>query len=224
MNDTLTAPATTTCDPASRVTKSLLGYGVIAGPVYVAVSLAQALTRDGFDPSRHEWSLLANGPLGWIQSANLVLTGLMTIAAAAGLRRALDGRRAGLPAGLLAGFGAGMVGAGFFRADPSDGFPPGTPSGRNTHVSWHGMLHLVTGGAGFLCLIAACLAVGAWFARRGDRRWARYSRATGVIYLAAFAGIAGGATGRPAVLAFTAAVLLAFGWLSATSVRLYRQV
>ena len=37
------------CTPAQRVTRSLLGYGVIAGPVYVGVTLAQALTRDGFD-------------------------------------------------------------------------------------------------------------------------------------------------------------------------------
>jgi hypothetical protein len=58
---------TTSCDHESRTTKSLLGYGVIAGPLYVAVSLAQALTRQGFDPTRHAWSLLSNGGLGWIQ-------------------------------------------------------------------------------------------------------------------------------------------------------------
>ena len=44
--------STTSCDRESRITKSLLGYGVIAGPVYVVVSLAQALTRPGFDPAR----------------------------------------------------------------------------------------------------------------------------------------------------------------------------
>ena len=49
------------CEPADRVTKSLLGYGVIAGPVYVVVALAQAVTRDGFDLARHQWSLLSNG-------------------------------------------------------------------------------------------------------------------------------------------------------------------
>jgi hypothetical protein len=45
------------CDPATRVTKSLLAYGVIVGPLYVGVSLAQALTRQGFDLTRHPWSL-----------------------------------------------------------------------------------------------------------------------------------------------------------------------
>src|SRR5689334_25447079 len=77
------------CSPAARVTRSLLGYGVIAGPFYVVVSLAQALTRDGFRLDQHAWSLLENGGLGWIQITNFILTGLMTVAGAAGLRRAL---------------------------------------------------------------------------------------------------------------------------------------
>ena len=52
------------CTPESRITKSLLGYGVIAGPLYVIVALSQALTRDGFDLSRHAWSSLALGGPG----------------------------------------------------------------------------------------------------------------------------------------------------------------
>ena len=100
------APATTACTPEARITRSLLGYGVIAGPFYVAVSLAQALVRDGFDLSRHEWSLLANGPGGWVQMLNLVLTGLMVVAAAIGFRRALgQGRAARWAPRLLAVYG-----------------------------------------------------------------------------------------------------------------------
>jgi len=34
---TTTTSAAPACDPATRVTKSLLGYGVIAGPLYVSV-------------------------------------------------------------------------------------------------------------------------------------------------------------------------------------------
>ena len=60
---------------AGNVTRSLLGYLAIAGPFYVVVSLAQALTRHGFDLARDEWSLLALGRLGWIQQANLILEG-----------------------------------------------------------------------------------------------------------------------------------------------------
>src|SRR5690348_16771473 len=119
----VTATAEATCDPATRVTKSLLGYGVIAGPLYVTVSLALALIRPGFDLSRHQWSLLANGDFGWAQIANFLLSGAMTIAFAVGLRRATGSRAASVLVGV---YGAGLVGAGLFRADPALGFPPGT--------------------------------------------------------------------------------------------------
>ncbi len=61
----------TECPPlADRVTKSLLGYGVLAGPFYVIVAAAQAVLRDGFDPTRHSVSQLSNGDFGWVQIAN----------------------------------------------------------------------------------------------------------------------------------------------------------
>jgi hypothetical protein len=210
---------TTSCDHESRTTKSLLGYGVIAGPLYVAVSLAQALTRQGFDPTRHAWSLLSNGGLGWIQVTNFAAAGLMTVALAVGLRRA--GAGTWIPR-LIGGYGASLVAAGVFRADPALGFPPGTPKDANM-VSWHGMLHLLSGSIGFLCLLAACLIAGRAFAAEGARGWAIYSRITGVVFLAGFAGIASGSHGALTTLSFTAAVVLAWSWVTALSVRLYRR-
>jgi hypothetical membrane protein len=213
---------TLTCTPAMRTTKSLLGYGVIAGPIYVAVSLAQALTRPGFDLSKHAWSLLENGSLGWIQIVNFALTGAMTIAAAVGLRRALAPGRAGTWApALIGGYGAGMVGAGIFTADPAAGFPVGTPE--TTAISWHGMLHFMIGGVGFLCLIAACFILGSRFARTGERGLAWFSRITGVVFLAGFAGIASGSHG-PTTLAFVAAVLTVCAWLTTVSVHYYKTI
>jgi hypothetical protein len=142
---------------ATRITKSLLGYGVIAGPVYVAVWLAQALTRNRFDISRHAASLLANGHLGWIQSASFLLTGAITVAAAIGIGRTLGHERSAKPAAwLIALFGLGVFAAGVFRADPAYGFPPGTPPGPARHASWHGDLHYAAGGIGFPALIVAC--------------------------------------------------------------------
>jgi hypothetical protein len=200
---TIEAPV---CDPTKNVTRSLLGYGV---------SLIQALTRDGFDLTRHEWSLLATGPTGWIQMANLVLSGLMVLAAAAGMRRM------GMKWGplLLAGYGIGLISAGVFTADPTDGFPVGTPAGRATEVSWHGTLHFVAGGIGFLCLIAACFVLARAFSGCGR---AVFSRITGVVFFLAFAGIATGGGNVAVNLGFTAAVILAWAWLSVVSVRLYR--
>jgi predicted RNA polymerase sigma factor len=48
---------------AARATRTLLARGVVAGPLYVLVSLTEALTRDGSDLARHQWSLLRNGDL-----------------------------------------------------------------------------------------------------------------------------------------------------------------
>ena len=208
------------CSPAARVTRSLLGYGVIAGPLYVAVGLTQALTRDGFDPTRHAWSLLTNGQYGWIQVLNFVLTGLMTVAAAVGIRRALPPGRARTWAPLLITvYGAGLVGAGVFHADPAQGFPVGTPE--TTAISWHGLVHFALGGVGFLCLIAACFVLAGRFARDGQPGLAWFSRVTGVLFLGGFAGIASGSQG-PTTLLFVAAVLVVCAWLTTVSVRFYR--
>jgi hypothetical protein len=208
------------CTPTARITKSLLGYGVIAGPIYVVVALAQALTRDGFDLSRHAWSLLANGDLGWIQIANFVVIGLMTVAAAVGLRRAsAPGRGSTWGPVLIAAYGVSLVGAGVFRADPAQGFPVGTP--QTSTISWHGMLHFMVGGVGFLCLIVACFVLANRFVRDGQRRLAWFSRITAVVFLAGFAGIASGSHG-PTTLAFVVAVLTVWAWLTTVSVHFYR--
>jgi hypothetical membrane protein len=216
---TTTLPTTRPCEPATAVTRSLLGWGAVAGPFYVAVSLAQALTRDGFDLSRHPWSLLENGSLGWVQSANFVLTGAMVAAFAVGLRRAGVGRWAPR---LLALYGAGLAAAGIFTADPMAGFPAGTPAGPAEAPTWHGALHLAAGGVGFLGMVAGCLVLGRRFAAQGRRGWALSARVTGVAFLAAFAGVSTGSAA--ATLPFVAGVVLSFGWLAALAVDTYKTV
>jgi hypothetical protein len=190
------ATAHPACSPEGRITRSLLGYGVLAGPFYIGVSLAQALTRDGFDLNRHEWSLLANGPGGWVQVVNLVLTGLTVVAAATGFRRAMrDGRAARWAPRLLAVYGVALVAAGGFRADPMNGFPIGTPDGPPVHPTLAGTLHVVVaGGVGFLALVAATWLLAAQFRQNGRRGQAAATRATGVLFLVSFAGIASGST------------------------------
>lgn len=213
------------CSPEDRITRSLLGYGVVAGPFYVVVSLAQAMVRDGFDLTRHDWSLLANGTAGWVQIANLVLTGLMVVAAAIGYHRALRGGvgQRWVPR-LLATYGIGLVGAGVFRADPMAGFPAGTPDGPPVTFTVHGMLHMVCGGFGFLALILATFVLAKRFGREGRRGRAAVSIVTGAAFLAGFVGISSGSSTPTVVLAFTAAVLLVWGWLSSTSAHLYRHL
>jgi uncharacterized protein DUF998 len=207
------------CDRTSAITRSLLGYGVLAGPFYLVVGLVQALTRKGYDLAHDDLSVLANGSLGWIQITNLVLSGLMTIAAAIGIRRALrDGPGSTWGPRLIAGYGVGLVLAGVFVADPMNGFPVGTPPDPPATMSWHSLLHLIAGGLGFLCLIAACFVL----ARRFRRGRAVYSRVTGVLFLLSFLAIASGSDNAAVVLGFWLGIVLAWAWLAAVSLHLYR--
>jgi hypothetical membrane protein len=187
----------------------------------MAVVVIQALARDGFDLTRHPASLLSTGDLGWVQITNFVVSGMLTIACAVGMRRVLRPGMGGTWGPLLIGaYGAGLIAAGVFVADPADGFPPGTPPGPADQVSWHGAVHFVVAAIAFLALIAACLVYARRYAGLGQRGWAAYCVATGVIFLAAFAGIASG-SGAPALnVAFAVAVLLGWTWVSVMAARL----
>ena len=112
----------------AAVTRSLLICGVWAGPFYLAVGLAQAFLRDGFVFSRHPLSVLTNGPGGSVQTVNFVVTGLMVVAAAMGFARVLGpvlGKKSRAMTWFLGGFGASMIVASMFPADP--GFPLALP-------------------------------------------------------------------------------------------------
>ncbi|WP_346621004.1 DUF998 domain-containing protein [Blastococcus montanus] len=212
------------CDRPSAVTRSLLGYGPLAGAVYLTSGVAQALTRDGFDLGRHSLSLLANGPLGWIHVTTLVVTGLMTIAAAVGVHRALRGGRGGSwGGGLLGGYGAALVLGGVFVADPMDGFPVGTPAGAPVETTLSGILHLAAGGLGFACLVGATAVLARRFARESRPGWAWASALTGAVVLAGFTGVAGGSTSALAVLGLWTGVVAGWAWIAAVSVHLYRR-
>jgi hypothetical protein len=209
-----------TSDMPTRVTRVLLASGVIAGPLYVLAALIQGLTRPGFDLLHHDVSLLSNGELGWIQITNFMVTGLLVIAGAVGMRRVIQRSRGGTWGPLFIGlYGLGLIGAGIFVADPMNGFPPGTPAGAHA-ISWHGLMHLVTAGIGFIALIAACFVFAHRFAALAQRGWAAFSVATGVIFFAAFAGVASGSDQALIVIGFWMGVILAFAWISVMAARL----
>lgn len=205
----------------SSITRALLICGVVAGPLYMLVYLVQALTREGLDLTRHAASLLSNGDLGWIQVTSFLVTGLLVLAAAAGMRQALHPGPGGTWGPLLAGaYGIALIAAGIFTADPMDGFPPGTPLGPPAAMSSQALIHFVIASLGFLALIAACFVLARGFAARGQRGWATYSAASAAVFLASFVAIASGAGQRWATVAFVLGVTVAWAWLSATSARL----
>jgi hypothetical protein len=213
-------PSRSEAGAAPGTTRGLLAGGMVAGPLYMAIGLAQAFTRDGFDISRHALSLLANGPLGWIQIGNLAVTSLLSAACAVGMRRVLGRGPGGTWGPRLVGvYGTGLLGAAVFRADPTDGFPPGTPAGQG-EASWQGILHMVSFGIGFLCLVAACFVVARGFSALGRRRSATFSRTSAVVILACVLA-SNAAMGTPlGLVALYAAVVGGWTWLAVVAARL----
>jgi hypothetical protein len=81
-------------------------------------------------------------------------------------------------------------------------------------------LHFITAGIGFLALIAACFVIARRFAAQGQREWTVFSRVTGVIFFAAFVGVATGSGHSWSVIGFWIGIVVAWGWLSTLAVRL----
>ena len=206
---------------AETITRALLRCGIVAGPLYIAVGAIQLVIRPGFDVRYNMLSQMALGDLGWIQSANFAVTGLLVLASAIGIRRALrSGSGSTWVPRLIAVYGLGLIAAAIFGADPGFGFPPGTPAGPPTTMSTHGLLHLVSAALGFFAIIAACLVFARRFAKAGRRGWATYSVFTGVFFLVAFLGTASGSGLVALTLALWIAIVLAWVWLSAVAAKL----
>lgn len=152
-------------DRGAAVTRSLLGWGVVAGPFYVVVGVVLALTRPGFDLTRHALSLLTLGEFGWMQRADLVISALMVLAAAYGIVRTIRSGR-GLAIGTLTGlYGVCLILSAVFLPDPAADFPPETVA----KATAAGILHLLFGAIGFVCLAVAAFAYARWASARGAR-------------------------------------------------------
>jgi hypothetical protein len=180
-------------------------------------SLAQAFTRTGFDLGRHPISLLSLGSLGWLQIANFVVSGVLYVAGAVGLREVLrPGRGSAWAPRLVAITGVGLIVAGVFTTDAGAGFPPGAPAGAPT-MSWHGLLHEVGFGLSFVGAIAVC----GVFARRyaGRRGWAVAAIAT----VGAVLVIAGWPDLNTLSVRLVIATAALFGFLSAVAAQLFGQ-
>ena len=207
-------PPTSSPSPEARATRAMLDAGVVAGPLFVLVSLAQAFTRNGFDLRRHAFSMLSLGDLGWLQIANFVLAGTLFLVAGLGARRALGGRRAG--AILIMIFGVSQIAGGVFVVDPALGFPVGTADRVPDQLSWHGTLHTVAFAVTIGTLVAACAVWSRAFRSWGLRRWSGYSAATA----AAFVLLAAIGVTSADFRIVTVAIIIGWGWASLVCARL----
>lgn len=165
---TLTRPPVT----HTAATRGLLACGVAAGPLFVGLTIVQAATRDGFDPVVHPLSLLSLSDLGWIQIANFVVSGLLALAGAVGLRRSLaDGPASKWGPRLFGLYGIALVWGGVFVADPAFGYPIGTPDGAPAEQSWHSILHAFAAPGAGLTLLAACFVLARRYRLDGLTAW-----------------------------------------------------
>ena len=201
------------------LTSTLLLCGVAVAPLFFAVVFVQASTRSGFDLRRAPLSLLSLGEMGWIQIANFIVTGLLGLACAFGMRQALKGGKGGTWGPLLtAAFGLGLILAGLFHPDPGYSFPPGSgaPVGMLPTMSRHAAIHSLGFLIVVLSLIAACFVFARRFRAVGQTGWSNYSAATGIV-APILIGLGVGTNTTPLL---TLMAVLTYGWLSLVAWRL----
>lgn len=189
--------------------RRLLLAGVVLGPMFYAVALAQMATRQGFSIRVHPLSLLQLGDYGWIQAANFAATGILGLLFAFGLAKRGESL---LTACLFGLFGTGLLIVAAFPPDPYMGFPPGSSSTDPNLLSISAKLHGMGFATTFLPLLIVCF-ITAWReARSGSRNMAWLSAAVGLtIPVMLGAGIV--------VKEFTSESffllgIIAFGWVS----------
>jgi hypothetical protein len=167
-------------------TRLLLICGALAGPLFTIIWFVAGLTRAHYDPMVHPISSLSIGELGWTQVTNFILSGLLTLALAVGLRSALKSR-GGSKWNVIwvAAIGIGFLGAAAFATDPVNGYPPGTPL-LPLQPTVTGRLHRLFSALVFFGIPGAGFSFARFFARNGERTWAAYSRFTAVAFLTMF--------------------------------------
>jgi len=204
----------------------LLRSGLAAGPLFVAVFLAEGVVREGYSPLRHPVSSLALGRRGGIQTGNFAVAGALLLAGAAGLSRVADPEAGAVPV-LIGAAGAGLLGSGAFPTDPVSGYPPGT-SGAITQPSRTGTLHTLFALPVFLGLPAAALISGWRSWRAGQRGPGLHGAATAAGMLATM-GLAGAGFGQSPRLVSRgglfqrASIITGFAWLTTVFARALRR-
>lgn len=173
-------------------TKTLLSCGAVGGFGFITVALVTGSLRPDYSALHMPVSMLSLNEGGCVQVANFVITGILMLACAIGVKRAVQSGRASKWGPILIGtYGLCLIGAGVFSTDPSYGYPPGAALGRAVSRSLHGRLHDLTSVIVFAALTAACFVFARRFAARPrGRRFAAYSCASGVAIPAFFVSAA----------------------------------
>ncbi len=216
----------------SPVTTFLITCGAIGPLLFILVFLIEGATRPGYSAWRNYVSSLSLSDQGWMQIANFLVCGLLSLCFAIGLRQVLRSGRGSIWGPLLLGlFGLSLIVAGLFVTDPSLGYPPGTHGGGPQTL--HGTVHGFNGLIVFSLLPAASFVLARRFA--GDpnwKGWAPYSIITGVLVVVFFIASTAASVldergifpGAPTGLLQRIGIIVGWGWIALLALRLLRQM
>jgi len=211
-----------------QATRGLLTCGAVAPVLFISVLLIDGAVRQGYDPAITPVSQLLLGDRGWLETFTFVLSGLLTVAFAVGLRRVQTVSPGSRWGPIMVGVaGLGLVIAGVFMPDPAFGYPPGTPSGEIQSYSWHATVHLLAALLVFGGLPIACFIFARHFRTARDAEWSIYSLFSGLAMLVAFVLYAAGASGagglEPIVgLLERGSIVIGFAWIALLAFRFLR--
>jgi len=176
---------------------------------------------------------LSTGEGGWVQIANFIVCGLLTLGFALALWSSSPSPSRGFAWGpaLLTIFALDLIVAGIFVTDPALGYPPGSPLGPQGQTL-HGAIHGVAGLIAFGVLAATCFVYARRF--RGDpdwKGWTAYSNITGAIIALGFIGATvssvlderGVVPNAPTGLIQRIAIIAGWGWIGLFALRLLRE-
>jgi hypothetical membrane protein len=211
----------------SQTLRLLLSAGAVGPLLFILAFLIEGATRPGYSAWHMMVSSLSDGPTGWTQMTSFIVSGALVVCFAVGLKYVLrTGKGATWGPILLAAYGLGLIGAGFFTTDPLLGYPPGvpTPSAPSVHGALHQLFSLIV----FAALIAACFVLARRFA--GDpawRGWSLYSILTGIGVLVFFiitdVVAASGGPDSPAGLLQRITIITGWIWVTLLAIQLLRK-
>lgn len=212
-------------NPATRF---LIAGGAIGSLLFIIVFLIEGATRPGYSAWHNYVSSLSLSDQGWMQIANFLMCGLLTLGFAIGLRQVFRTGRSSVWGPILLGvFSLALIVAGLFATDPSLGYPVGTHS--SGPQTLHGIIHGIAGLITFSSLAIAGFVMARRFA--GDpnwKGWALYSTITGTLVAVFFIASTvvsaldenGVLPGSPTGLLQRIAIIVGWSWIALLAMRL----
>lgn len=187
----------------------------------------EGAVRPFYSQLRPPVSSLSIGEYGWIQSSIFIVTGLLTIAFATGMRSSLAQEASKWAPIFTAVTGVGLIGAGLFVTDPMNGYLLGTPL-IPMQFTITGRLHRLFSAFFFLGLPLVTFNLVRWFARWKNTPWSLYSVTSGITFLATFviasaALLQAGALAELAGLFQRLAITTGWLWITLFAIHLTRR-